>query len=584
MKFIKNLVLFLAFFYYIIFLVNEMRFVSANNPPYHIHLTYGTSENTENQIHVTWFTFDDQTESKVVWDIVSHTDPDDYTYSTIGTHTYYNNVEKCVHNANISGLIPNTRYYYRVGDNNPNEWSTERSFISGVNKTDFTSFNFIAYGDTRTINADREAVLNAINWEVNNSDVKFILHVGDIIENYDNLTQWNDWFEDAESVSSKVPIMTVEGNHDTGGNYWGVQYYNPQNGPLMGDINSSGGQENDYTYWFIYGNVFFINLDEDFHYADTEHSDYNWLGNTLEYANRLRLLQKIHWVVMQWHHPPYNSHTRNGEDLDIQNYLCPFIEERDVDVVFTGHEHFYEREYQLSSPDGIVENNASVISQNIKDSVPGTIYMIVGGGGGPIYTAGYPETLKNYTATHFFNNSYALINITIDLKTQMQTNFSIVGKNTIHNIFDDGVTLIKSGLSGPLNPELWITSADLNPNNSTSYLLKWNSNDIDSVDIELNGEIIEINQPAINIETGYEIHDLIPEQDNIIRLIGNISQYSFVDDSITILPFIDEFQNYGLILFWIVISVVGIPLLTQEVLLKYKKRSVFKSKNNLNFK
>ena len=49
------------------------------------------------------------------------------------------------------------------------------------------------------------------------------------------------------------------------------------------------------------------------------------------------------WKVAFFHHPPYSTGGRHGSDLPLRQSLEPLFLKHGVDVVFTGHEHFYER-------------------------------------------------------------------------------------------------------------------------------------------------------------------------------------------------------------------------------------------------
>ena len=43
------------------------------------------------------------------------------------------------------------------------------------------------------------------------------------------------------------------------------------------------------------------------------------------------------------HHPPYSSGGRHGSDVKLRQTLEPMFVRYNVSVVFTGHDHFYER-------------------------------------------------------------------------------------------------------------------------------------------------------------------------------------------------------------------------------------------------
>jgi predicted phosphodiesterase len=49
------------------------------------------------------------------------------------------------------------------------------------------------------------------------------------------------------------------------------------------------------------------------------------------------------WKIPFFHHPIYSSGERHGSELDLQKIVEPMFLENGVDVVFSGHEHFYER-------------------------------------------------------------------------------------------------------------------------------------------------------------------------------------------------------------------------------------------------
>jgi predicted phosphodiesterase len=49
------------------------------------------------------------------------------------------------------------------------------------------------------------------------------------------------------------------------------------------------------------------------------------------------------WKIAFFHHPLYSSGEKHGSDELLRQKLEPIFLEHGVDVVFTGHEHFYER-------------------------------------------------------------------------------------------------------------------------------------------------------------------------------------------------------------------------------------------------
>jgi len=49
------------------------------------------------------------------------------------------------------------------------------------------------------------------------------------------------------------------------------------------------------------------------------------------------------WKIPYFHHPLYSSGDKHGSNLNLRTVLEPLFLANDVSVVFTGHDHFYER-------------------------------------------------------------------------------------------------------------------------------------------------------------------------------------------------------------------------------------------------
>ncbi|MBD3350038.1 MAG: hypothetical protein GF364_00950, partial [Candidatus Lokiarchaeota archaeon] len=621
----RILVIFLVVLAISIPLISIITFVLADNPPYYVRLTYASAEHNDTEMHVTYNT-NGAPSTNVVWDTVSHASPGDYPNSAIGVEQYWSNIGKYVHEVNMTDLEANTRYYYRVGcDGVDGGWSAEYSFRSGYEEI-FDNFNFVAYGDTRTNDNDREAVLDAISWEIDNNDVRFVLNTGDLVDEEDSVSEWNDHFSDIQECATKAPYMSLTGNHDDGGGFYGVQHYNPHNGYLAGE---SGYQDTDFSYWYIYANCFFVMLDYDFEYENTAHAHYDWLKGVLQYANDLRDMGMIHWLIVSWHCPPFNSGVGHGEDEGIQDNLCPVLEQYGVDVVFNGHEHIWEREGMIWNG-GDDYNKNDVITTDIDNDFPGPVYIVAGGGGAPRTPIFCVLISKPYSVTHKCANSYGLVSVTLDLNTEMRTTLRIRGRDDNHDTFDSGVTLVKTGLSPPSypppeitmdhpqedevyetenvevnwtidatecegldrlwidtdtmiqqeispslteydllglddgthwvklralgnngmyatvnhtfhvstgDPIVWITSSEPDPTNTTQYIVKWDSVEVESVAIKLNNIEIVNGLAASNPDVGYTVTGLTQDFDNSIKVIGSKTGHDNHTDTITIHPY-----------------------------------------------
>jgi hypothetical protein len=73
------------------------------------------------------------------------------------------------------------------------------------------------------------------------------------------------------------------------------------------------------------------------------------LDSTLMNAKQLAWLEvslqqaKEDWKICYFHHPLYSNASRHGSSVDLRVTLEPIFVQHGVDVVFTGHDHVYER-------------------------------------------------------------------------------------------------------------------------------------------------------------------------------------------------------------------------------------------------
>ena len=61
-----------------------------------------------------------------------------------------------------------------------------------------------------------------------------------------------------------------------------------------------------------------------------------WLKDSLQRSD-------AKWKIPYFHHPIYSSGEKHGSEMDLRILVEPLFLEYGVDVVFAGHEHFYER-------------------------------------------------------------------------------------------------------------------------------------------------------------------------------------------------------------------------------------------------
>jgi hypothetical protein len=149
---------------------------------------------------------------------------------------------------------------------------------------------------------------------------EFVLMNGDNLYGGESERDFRRKFEEPYKplLDAKVPFYATLGNHD-----------NP-NQRFYKLFNMNG--EKYYTFKPKSGGVRFFALDTN--YMDKVQLD--WLEKELAASGS-------DWKIAFFHHPIYSSGGRHGSDLQLRERLEPLFLKYGVDVVFAGHEHFYER-------------------------------------------------------------------------------------------------------------------------------------------------------------------------------------------------------------------------------------------------
>jgi len=361
---------------------------AGSDSPIHIHLTWGQND-TPHTIVVTWKTATAGAGDNVLYDMVSRGGaPENFAYSATGSYHTYTGAGGYIHDVELTGLSPDTRYYFICGGENGG-YSEERSFQTAPDQP--TSFRFVAGGDSRSGGTGWPEVRDNVSREMAKLNPSFVLFTGDFIYNWDDQNEWDNWLAAAQEFwvddnGLTIPIIPCIGNHE-------IIYPQPSDYDPSEDATNYYEQfylpENERWYSLDWGpNLHIIVLDSEVLStgSGTWNTQLSWLENDLA-AN-----ENIMWKVVIFHRPAYSSGP-HGPTSSIQQDWCPIFDDYHVDLAISGHDHIYERTYPI-------------YGNTVKQSpLEGTVYIVSGGWGAPVYggspswwTAYGPATKRNFVA------------------------------------------------------------------------------------------------------------------------------------------------------------------------------------------
>lgn len=275
------------------------------------------------------------------------------------------------HEVLITGLSPNTTYYYSIGMFSGALESGNNQYFETLPVTGETGpYEFLVLGDCGTGYQEQIDVKNAvISAYGNHFDGVLLLGDNAYQSGFDSEYQSN--FFRYDEIFENTVIWPAPGNHDYNNHIPfspAPAYYEIFNCPANGECGGvPSGTEKYYS--FNYGNIHFISLDSYDEPRSASAAMATWLLNDLQ-ANTLP------WVVAFWHHPPYtkgshdsdNDNFLDGELVEMREEILPILEQYGVDLVLNGHSHSYERSMLI---DGHYGNSDSFSAQHIKDSGSG---------------------------------------------------------------------------------------------------------------------------------------------------------------------------------------------------------------------
>jgi hypothetical protein len=210
---------------------------------------------------------------------------------------------------------------------------------------------FAVVGDTGTGGKKQAAVAGLLE----RMKPSLVLLTGDVVYPKGGYGSYGpNFFAPYRELLKTAPILPALGNHDVatrdGEPYLGT-FKLPRNNP----------RNTERYYSFDKGNAHFVSLDSELYHDDGEGSpaaQKAWLARDLASTGKP-------WKFVYLHRPLYSS-SEHGSDTGIRKDLEPVLSRNGVDIVFSGHDHDYER----------------------TEKIEGVTYVVTGGGGQRLYKAG----------------------------------------------------------------------------------------------------------------------------------------------------------------------------------------------------
>lgn len=270
----------------------------------------------------------------------------------------------CDHVVILTGLLPDTKYYYAVGHLTAQLAGADSNhfFITAPLPDVAKNTRIWVIGDAGTALPEQIAVRDAYEAFTGPRHTDLWLMLGDNAY-YSGLDAEYQTavFDVYTNLFRKSVVWTTLGNHDAAQSTEFVDTYPyfdiftlPKNGEAGG---VASGTEHYYS--FNYGNIHFICLDSMTGGRTTNSPMYAWLASDL--TNN-----KARWTFAYWHHPPYTkgSHDSDGENelIEMRQVFLPLLEQHGVDLVLAGHSHVYERSHLLDHHYG----NSSTLTADMK--------------------------------------------------------------------------------------------------------------------------------------------------------------------------------------------------------------------------
>lgn len=267
------------------------------------------------------------------------------------------------HIVRITGLQPDTQYYYSIGSSGQrlagtngvgSDYWFKTSPVPGTRKPT----RLWLLGDAGTAgngSADRQnSTRDAFNtWAATNGGPPDLwLMLGDNAYNTGtDAEHQRAIFDIYPSILRNKFLWPTIGNHETALSTTATDfpYLHIFSLPTAGESGGvASGTEKYYS--FDYGNIHFVCLDSMTSGRTATTPMATWLQNDLAATT-------AEWIIVFFHHPPYTKGSHNSDTeadlVQLRQNLNPIFEANGVDMVLGGHSHCYERSFLMQGHYGL---------------------------------------------------------------------------------------------------------------------------------------------------------------------------------------------------------------------------------------
>jgi hypothetical protein len=321
--------------------------------PEQLHMSYATSDPTADPtLNIRWVTLYDNVTYALQYRLAGGASAWTSVPAAAATTINEGSWVGAIHRVALSGLQPGATYEYRVGTNFAGgQWTDVIQFLTLPSNagTEARPLRFVQIGDMGWLTNFSGNTEHALTRLAATGAIDFILHVGDISYANGDMAHWDFFCREIAPIASRVPYLTVPGNHELAFNF---SAYKRRFADLM--PRAGADAPDDAMYYALafppaFGLVM-MNSESPIDTPEMDATQVAWASRTLTAFNAQRAA--LPFVSTMHHRPLYCTgweEVCNGGDkawlnVDmLQGLVERMYYEQKVDVVMCGHVHDYER-------------------------------------------------------------------------------------------------------------------------------------------------------------------------------------------------------------------------------------------------